>query len=81
MCLSRYAEYRSYAFDAGLSCGGCNQDDLVTVVNAPLVGVLDLMLAVIDSLPLSGLRNDFTVLLNDLINGVYVEADVEAVSG
>jgi hypothetical protein len=39
-CFIRAGQYKAYVFDAAASCDGCTQDDPVTMINAPLIGLV-----------------------------------------
>ena len=36
----QFGQYKAYYFDKETSCDGCNNDDVLTVLNVPLVGIL-----------------------------------------
>ena len=36
----QFGQYKAYSFDKGTSCETCNKDDVITVVNGPLIGLL-----------------------------------------
>ena len=36
----QFGQYKAYSFDKDTSCETCNKDDVITVVNGPLIGLL-----------------------------------------
>ena len=39
-CYIQAGQYKSNVFDESKSCAGCKADDYVTMINAPLVGIV-----------------------------------------
>ncbi|TRY76195.1 hypothetical protein TCAL_02655, partial [Tigriopus californicus] len=56
--LIRYGQYKGYSFDREASCDDCNAHEDVTIINAPLLGILH----VLDQIPTLG--PELKILLN-----------------
>ena len=39
-CYIKAGQYKAYVFDESMSCKDCKADDKVTMINAPLVGLV-----------------------------------------
>ena len=39
-CYIQAGQYKAYVFDESKSCEGCQADDYVTMINAPLLGIV-----------------------------------------
>ena len=44
-CYIQAGQYKAYVFDESKSCAGCKADDYVTMINAPLVGIVSTALS------------------------------------
>ena len=44
-CYIRAGQHKTYIFDESKSCAGCKADDYVTMINAPLVGIISTALS------------------------------------
>ena len=40
-CYIKAGQYKAYVFDKDKSCKECNEDDDITMINAPLIGLVE----------------------------------------
>ena len=42
-CYIKAGQYKAYVFDKAMSCKDCNEDDTITMINAPLIGLVEVL--------------------------------------